>query len=92
MDKSEAYIVLTKHLIPLLSYDESVRHVQADHFMSFEVSGDTGTRYLVEVEFFWIDKHKRNVEVIGSIQFADGRSSLTLSQSFTVNHPDDESR
>lgn len=92
MENSEAYTVLTGLLAPLLHYVECVRHVESDPFKSFEITGASGTRYLGEVKIFWADNRKCNIKVVGSIQYADERSSLTLSQTILISRPEDERR
>jgi hypothetical protein len=69
MDKSEAHKVLSEQLARFSqrSYNELVTLVESSHVEDFEVRGARGTTCQVEIQFFWDDKPKGVIRVLGSI-------------------------
>ena len=90
MDKSEAQAVLTEQLARLCqrSYAELVPLVESRHVEDFEVLGASGTKYQVEVQFFWDDKPRGVVRVVGSIDDGGMRAFVPLTQTLLVSGPE----
>ena len=90
MDKSEAQRVLTEQLARFSerSYAELVPLVETSHVEDFEARGASGTNYQVEVQFFWDDKPRGVVRVVGSIDDGGLRALVPLTQTFLVSRPD----
>ena len=87
MDKSEARKVLSERLARLRqrSYAELAPLVESSHVEDFEVRGASGTTYQVEVQFFWDDKPRGVVRVVGSIDDGGIRAFVPLTQTFLVS-------
>jgi hypothetical protein len=70
------------------SYSELVPLVESSHVEDFEARGASGTMYHVEVQFFWDDKPRGVVRVVGSIDDGGIRAFVPLTQTFLVSGPD----
>jgi hypothetical protein len=90
MDKSEAQKVLGEQLARFSkrSYADLVPLVESRHVEDFEARGSSGTKYQVEVQFFWDDKPRGVVRVVGSIDDGGIRAFIPLTQTFLVSRPD----
>lgn len=89
MDKAEAQKVFSEQLARFSrrSYSELVSLVQSSHVEDFEVRGASGTTYQVEVQFFWDDKPKGVIRVVGSIDDGGIRAFVPLTETFLVSRP-----
>jgi hypothetical protein len=85
MDKSEAHRILDEQLARFGSYTELVPLVESGHVENFEIRGAKGTMYQVEVQFFWDDKRKGNVRVVGSIDDGGIRAFVPLTQTLLIS-------
>jgi hypothetical protein len=90
MDKSEAQKVLSEQLsrFSQRSYSELVPLVESSHVEDFEVRGASGATYQVEVQFFWDDKPRGVIRVVGSIDDGGIRAFVPLTQTFLVSRPE----
>jgi hypothetical protein len=90
MDKSEAQKVLSAQLARFSqrSYSELVPLVESGHVEDFEARGASDTRYQVEVQFFWDDKPRGVIRVVGSIDDGGIRAFVPLTQTFLVSRPE----
>ena len=52
---------------------------------AIEMVGASGTRYHVEVQFFWDDEPKRTIRVVGSIDDGGMRAFMPLTESVLVS-------
>jgi hypothetical protein len=67
MDKAEAKKVVAEHLARFSDHAQLAPFAESQHIENFEVLAASGTRYQVEVQFFWDDGRKRTIRVVGSI-------------------------
>ncbi len=88
MDKAEAHKILDEQLARFGIYSELVPFVESRHIETLEVRSASGTRYQVEVQFFWDDKRRRIVRVIGSIDDGGIRAFVPLTQTLLVSPPE----
>ena len=90
MDKSEAQKVLSEQLARFSqrSYSELVPLVESSHVEHLEIYGASGTKYQVEVQFFWDDKPGSVIRVFGSIDDGGIRAFFPLTQSLLVSRPE----
>jgi hypothetical protein len=87
MDKSEAQKILIEQLARFSSYTELVLLVESKRVENFEICGASGTKYQVEVQFFWDDKRRRIVRVVGSIDDGGIRAFVPLTDTLLVSPP-----
>jgi hypothetical protein len=87
MDKSEAHKILGEQLARFGSYTELVPLVESGHIENFQVPGSSGAKYQVEIQFFWDDKRKRIVRVVGSIDDGGIRAFVPLTQTLMISPP-----
>lgn len=94
MDKVEAQKILSKQMerFGRRDYYELQKLVESKHVEAFEVNGATGTRYGVEVQFFWDNGGKSRVRVVGSIDDGGIRAFFPLTQTLLVSCPEQRSR
>ena len=88
MDKSEAQKILGEQLARFSSYAELVPLVESRRVENFEVCGASGTKYQVEVQFFWDDQRRRIVRVVGSIDDGGIRVFVPLTDTLLVSPPE----
>jgi len=90
MDKSEAQKVLSDQLARFSqrSYSELVPLVESRHVEDFEIRGASDTTYQVEVQFFWDDKPRGDVRVVGSIDDGRIRAFIPLTETVLVSRPE----
>jgi hypothetical protein len=90
MDKSEAQNVLGDRLARFSqrSYSELVPLVESSHVEHFEIRGSSDTTYQVQVQFFWDDKPKGVVRVVGSIDDGGIRAFVPLTETVLVSRPE----
>lgn len=90
MDKSEAQKVLSDQLARFSqrSYSELVPLVESRRVEDFEIRGASDTTYAVEIQFFWDDKPRGVVRVVGSIDDGGIRAFLPLTETVLVSRPE----
>jgi hypothetical protein len=88
MDKSEAHKILGEQLARFSSYAELVPLVESARVESFEIRGASGAKYQVEIQFFWDDKHRRIIRVMGSIDDGGIRAFVPLTDSSLISPPE----
>jgi hypothetical protein len=88
MDKSEAQKILGEQLARFSSYTELAPFVESKRVENFESCGASGTKYQVEVQFFWDDKPGGVVRVSGSIDDGGIRAFFPLTDSLLVSRPE----
>ena len=89
MDKSEAQKVLSEQLsrFSQRSYSELLPLVESSRVEDFDACGASGTTYQIEVQFFWDDKPRGVIRVVGSIDDGGIRAFVPLTQTFLVSRP-----
>ncbi|MCX6923195.1 MAG: hypothetical protein NT154_08300 [Verrucomicrobia bacterium] len=87
MNKKEAHSILAEHLtgIRSRSYAELVSWMSERRNDTLEVVAPSGTRYCIEVQFFWDDKPNGDVRVVGSIDDGGIRAFLPVTDSFILS-------
>ena len=88
MDKSEAHKILGEQLARFGSYTELVPLVESGRVENFEVRGESGAKYQVEIQFFWDDKRRRIVRVVGSIDDGGIRAFVPLTETLLISPPE----
>ena len=91
MDKLEAQKILGEQLQQFRNrgHAELVPLVESWQHEHFEVRSAGGTTYYVEVQFFWDDKHRGRIRVVGSIDDGRGfRAFVPLTETFLVSSPE----
>ena len=91
MDKSEAQKILGEQLQQFRNrtHAELVPLIESRHHEHFEVRGVSGTMDYIEVQFFWDDKHRGRIRVVGSIDDGHGfRAFVPLTETFLVSRPE----
>jgi hypothetical protein len=89
MDKVEAQTILSEQMerFSRRDYSELQRLVESKHVEDFDVHGASGTRYGVEVQFFWDDKHKGRIRVVGSIDDGGIRAFVPMTETSVISPP-----
>jgi hypothetical protein len=87
MDKSEAHKILGEQLARFGSYTELVSLVESGRVENFEVRGESGAKYQVEIQFFWDDKRRHIIRVVGSIDDGGIRAFVPLTQTSLISPP-----
>ena len=88
MDTKEARSILAEHLdrYRARSYAELAAWVRENRVDTPEAVAPSGSRYQIEVQFFWDDKPNGDVRVSGSISDDRGiRAFVPLSDSFILS-------
>jgi hypothetical protein len=87
MDKKEARSLLAEHLARYRSrsYAELSAWARERRIDTPEAVGPSGTRYQIEVQFFWDDKPEGDVRVCAAIDDGGIRAFLPLSDSFILS-------
>ena len=69
MDKSEAQTILSEQLVRFSSrsHSELASLVAAKRVEVYEVRGESGTVYQIEIQFFWNDRPGDTIRVMGSM-------------------------
>ena len=88
MDKSEAHKILGEQLARFSGYTELVPLVESGRVENFEVRGESGAKYQVEIQFFWDDKRRRIVRVVGSIDDGGIRAFVPLTETLLISPPE----
>ena len=86
MDKSEAQKILSEQLARFSSRSRSELSplVEAHRVEAYEVRGESGTTYQIEIQFFWDDRRGDTIRVIGSIDDGSIRAFVPLTDSLLV--------
>ena len=84
MNKEEAQSILEKQIEGYrgLNYKELIMLI--GNLETFQVLGDTGTQYQLEIQAFWDDQPNGNIRVLGSINDGGIRAFVPLSVDFIV--------
>jgi hypothetical protein len=85
MDKAEAHKILTEQLARFTDHAQLVPLVESQHIENCEVFGASGTRYQVEVQFFWDDAPMRAIRVRASIDDGGVRAFIPLTETLLVS-------
>ena len=88
MDKSEAHKILGEQLDRFGSYSELVPLVESGRIEHFEVCSSSGAKYQIEIQFFWDDKRRRIIRVVGSIDDGGIRAFVPLTQTLLISPPE----
>jgi hypothetical protein len=88
MDKSEAHKILGEQLARFSSYSEILPLVESGRIENLAIHGASGAKYQVEIQFFWDDKHRRIIRVIGSIDDGGLRAFTPLTDSSLISPPE----
>jgi hypothetical protein len=85
MDNNEAKILLQKTLEQFRQY--SFKELQAiiGNILTFQVDGESGVRYQIEVEAIWDGKPGQDIMVLGAIDDGGWRAFSPLSDSFIMS-------
>lgn len=85
MNKAEANQILEDVLRPYgqMSRDELLGRL--GHVDCSEVTGGSGTQYLIEVQILFDDKNKRTLRIVGSIDDGGLRSLFPITHSLLVD-------
>jgi hypothetical protein len=85
MDNNEAKILLQKTLEQFRQY--SFKELQAiiGNILTFQVDGESGVQYQIEVEAFWDGKPGQDIMVLGAIDDGGWRAFSPLSDSFIIS-------
>ena len=86
MDKAEAKKTLSKELARFSSrnHAELVPLVESRQVETFEVRGENGATYQVEVQFFWDGQPGGTIRIIGSIDDGGIRAFFPLTETLLV--------
>ncbi len=87
MHRKEARSILSEHLARYRSrsYAELASWVREDRNDTAETFGRSGTRYQIEVQFFWDDRPEAGVRVCASIDDGGIRAFFPLTDSFILS-------
>jgi hypothetical protein len=86
MDKSEAQKVLSKQLARFgsRSHSELAPLVESQRVEVYEVRGESGTTYQIEMQFSWDDQPGDTIRVMGSIDDGGIRAFVPLTDSLLI--------
>ena len=85
MDKEEAKIKLREILRSYRAFEYSDLRNLIDSPNTFEVSGDSGVQYQLEVQAFWDDEPGNNIRVILSIDDGGLRAFYPMTEDFIMS-------
>ena len=87
MDKTEARSILSEHLTRYRSrsYAELAAWVSEGRNDEMEIVAPGGTRYQIEVNFFWDNRRNGNVRVMGAMDDGGIRALFPLTDSFILS-------
>ena len=90
MNKTEAHRILSEHLAPFgqRTHAQLVPLVESDHVETLEAQGPTGTRYQLEIQFFWDSCPGGTIRVFGSIDDGGFRAFVPLSECLLISQPE----
>jgi len=79
---------VTEQLARFADHAQLVPLVESRHVENFEVLDASGTRYQLEVQFFWDDERKRTIRVVGLIDDGGVRAFMPLTETVLIS-PDE---
>ncbi len=86
MDINEAKILLENTLRLFRDKPYSILSSMIDREPDIsEVTGESGTKYQIEIQIFWDDKPFNNIRVLGSIDDGGFRAFSPLSDDFIIS-------
>jgi hypothetical protein len=85
MDKIEAKALLASELRKYRSRSYGELHARIGSQDTFDSFAPSGTRYQIEVQFFWDGQPNGNIRVMGSIDDGGWRAILPLTDSFILS-------
>jgi hypothetical protein len=84
MNKQEAKSLLRETLDNYKKYSYGELQTRLGKIDTFQVKGESGTQYQVEVQLFWDDKLRQNIRVMGAIDDGGWRAFLPFTESFIM--------
>ena len=84
MDKQEAKSLLSECLAGYRKYSHAELQTRLGEIDIFQVNGESGTQYQVEVQVMWDDNRQQNIRVMGAIDDGGWRAFLPLTDSFIM--------
>lgn len=82
MDNQEAKLILAKALEPFRQSSYEELRGRMGTVYTFQVQGDSGAEYQIEIEAFWDGQPGQAIRVLGSIDDGGWRAFAPLSDSF----------
>ncbi len=87
MHKAEAMEILRSALESYVNVDYSVLRERVGHSKTSIVTGESGTKYQLEIQFFWDDAPDGTIRVLGSIDDGGWRAFVPLADSILGEPP-----
>jgi hypothetical protein len=84
MNRTEAMAILKKHLDLLISSGYLALSMRTGENQAFEVKGESGVTYQIEVDIFWEKQPDGAIRIVGSIDDGGLRAFLPLTESRLV--------
>ena len=84
MDNNEAKILLQKTLEQFRQYSFKELQGSIGNIFTFQVDGESGVQYQIEVEAVWDGKPGQDIIVLGAIDDGGWRAFSPLSDSFII--------
>jgi hypothetical protein len=84
MDNNEAKILLQKTLEQFRQYSFKELQASIGNIFTFQVDGESGVQYQIEVEAIWDGKPGQDIIVLGAIDDGGWRAFSPLSDSFII--------
>ena len=84
MDNNEAKILLQKTLEQFRQYSFKELQASIGNIFTFQVDGESGVQYQIEVEAVWDGKPGQDIIVLGTIDDGGWRAFSPLSDSFII--------
>ena len=84
MNNQEAKSLLREALENYKKYSYAELQTRLRQIDTFQVNGESGTQYQVEVQVFWDNKLQQNIRVMGSIDDGGWRAFFPLADSFIM--------
>lgn len=85
MDKKEIKEILSVQLNKLRSFSYAELSARIDKIDAFEVIGKSGTRYQLEVQYFWDHKPNDSVRVVVNVDDGGIRAFVPVTDSFIIS-------
>jgi hypothetical protein len=84
MDNNEAKIILQKTLEQFRHYTFKELQASIGNIFTFQIDGESGVQYQIEVEAVWDGKPGQDIIVLGTIDDGGWRAFSPLSDSFII--------
>jgi hypothetical protein len=84
MNTQEAQSLLSEYLAGYRNYSYDELQTRLREIDTYQVNGESGVQYQVEIQVFWDDKLQQNIRVIGAIDDGGWRAFLPLTDSFIM--------